>query len=310
MIRYLKYRFKTFVFIFIMYLFFIFISFLYSIPYESIFYTAIIIFYFLFIFIIFDLYKYFKIKKIFEKITVEGDFKYIPKTGFMFEEEYRDIIKKLDFKTNENISKHDKQMAELKDYYTLWAHQIKTPIQALKLLVKDRDSHNQIFKIEQYVEMMMQYLRVDNISNDLVYKKYNLDYLLKQSIKKYSNHFIGSDVKMIYEPIDFEIITDEKWFCFVIEQLLSNSLKYTEKGYIKIYLENLYLVIEDTGIGIKEEDLPRIFEKGYTGYNGRLNKKSSGIGLFLCKKIFDKLGYSISVKTKVNNGSKFYIKLQ
>lgn len=309
MYGYLKYRLKIILFVFFAFLVFSFTAFLYYVPLENIGYVIFINFYFLFVITIFDIYKYFKVKKLFEKVIVEDNSHFLLKTNAMYENEYNEIIEKLYLKTNESISNHDKKIGEILDYYTLWAHQIKTPIQALKLLVSDNESEKQLFKIEQYVDIMMQYLRVDNISNDLIYKKYNLDYLLKQSIKKYTKHFINSGIKLDYIKTDYEIITDEKWFCFVIEQLISNALKYTDKGFIKIYFSDPYLYIEDSGIGIKEEDVPRIFEKGYTGYNGRINKKSSGIGLFLCKKIFDKLNYPIYVESKIKVGSKFYIKL-
>ena len=110
-------------------------------------------------------------------------------------------------------------------------------------------------------------------------------------------------LKLDLEPIDCEILTDEKWISFVIEQIISNALKYTKEGSIHIYERNQVLYIEDTGIGIKEEDLPRVFERGFTGYNGRLDKKASGLGLYLCYQIVKNLGYCIAIKSELGKGT-------
>lgn len=114
-------------------------------------------------------------------------------------------------------------------------------------------------------------------------------------------------IKMNFKPTGRYIVTDDKWFVFVLEQLISNALKYTKKGQISIYMKEKSLVIEDTGIGIPAEDLPRIFEKGFTGYNGRENKKSTGIGLYLCKNIMDKLQWNITADSEVGRGTKIYL---
>lgn len=128
-----------------------------------------------------------------------------------------------------------------------------------------------------------------------------------QVIRKYAKIFISKKIKMDFKPTKACIVTDEKWFIFVLEQLISNALKYTKKGQISIYMKEKSLVIEDTGIGIPAEDLPRIFEKGFTGYNGRENKKSTGIGLYLCKNIMDKLQWNITVDSEVGSGTKIYL---
>lgn len=118
--------------------------------------------------------------------------------------------------------------------------------------------------------------------------------MVRQAVRKYAKVFISKKIQMDFKPTNVYTVTDEKWFVFVLEQLLSNSLKYTKEGKVSIFMEEKALVIEDTGIGIPAEDLPRIFEKGFTGYNGREDKKSTGIGLYLCKNIMDKLQWNIT----------------
>ncbi len=169
------------------------------------------------------------------------------------------------------------------------------------------DMKMELFKIEQYVEMALNYLRVEDISSDLVFKKQELDDMVCQVIRKYAKIFISKKIKMDFKPTKACIVTDEKWFIFVLEQIISNALKYIKKGQISIYMKEKSLVIEDTGIGIPAEDLPRIFEKGFTGYNGRENKKSTGIGLYLCKNIMDKLQWNITVDSEVGSGTKYIL---
>lgn len=170
-----------------------------------------------------------------------------------------------------------------------------------------KESESELFKIEQYVEMVLQYLRLNSSINDFVLKEYVLDDILRQAVHKYAPMFIRKKLTLNYEPIETKVVTDEKWLVFVIEQILSNAIKYTKTGSISIYEEAGMLVIEDTGIGILEEDLPRIFENGYTGYNGRSDKKASGIGLYLCRQIFKKLGHKLSVESEAGKGTKVKI---
>lgn len=206
--------------------------------------------------------------------------------------------------------------AERGDYYMMWTHQIKTPISAMKLLLnesklQDRDSFllkEELLKIEQYVEMVLTYQRLESISADLVLETYDLDALLKRAVRKYSLSFINKLLSLEMPETTYEVLTDEKWFVFCLEQLLSNSLKYTAKGGISIRTwareDRVFLSIEDTGIGIRSQDLPRIFEKGFTGYNGRLDKKSTGIGLYLCRQIFTHLNITIQVESEEGQGTK------
>ena len=164
-----------------------------------------------------------------------------------------------------------------------------------------------MFRIEQYAEMVLSYLRMEDMASDLKFEHYVLDDLIRSSIRKYSQMFIMTRTRLHLEIQDQKILTDEKWLTFVIEQILSNAVKYARGGEISIYTEDKILVIADDGIGIAEEDLPRIFEKGFTGYNGRANKKSTGIGLYLCKSIIDRLHHTIWIESKPEKGTKVYL---
>ena len=202
------------------------------------------------------------------------------------------------------------------DYYTTWCHQIKTPIAAMSLLLQNEDTpqnrqlKSELFRIEQYVDMVLCYFRLDSPTSDFILKPYDLDDILKQTIRKYAGQFIQKKIRLHYEPVHMQVLTDEKWLSFAIEQILSNAIKYTPSGSVTITVDHLqHLSISDTGIGIAAEDLPRIFEKSFTGYNGRTDKKSTGLGLYLCRNILNKLSHSISVTSKVGEGTTFTIDL-
>ncbi len=195
------------------------------------------------------------------------------------------------------------------EYYTLWAHQIKTPIAAMRLLLQEegpdpRALSEELFRIEQYVEMALCYLRLDGGVSDYVLREADLDEVIRQALRKYAPQFIRKKIRLNYEPVGASVLTDEKWLSFVVEQVLSNALKYTPGGEITVRLEEpLTLAVSDTGIGIAQEDLPRVFEKGYTGLNGRCDKRATGIGLYLCRRIMGKLGHGISIDSRPGEGT-------
>ena len=212
-------------------------------------------------------------------------------------------------KKNRAIEEREK-LNDLMDYYTLWAHQIKTPIAASSLLVgeiEDKKVKNQLeqelFKIESYVNIVLQYLRLESFHEDLVLKKENAEDLVKEIVKKYAIFFIQKDLSLSLHDLDRTIITDKKWFVVILEQVLSNSLKYTSQGGIEIYFQEDTLYIKDSGLGIQDADLLRVFERGFSGYNGRLTQQSSGLGLYLSKKIADELGHQISIASQVGQGT-------
>ncbi|RSJ74996.1 sensor histidine kinase [Streptococcus cristatus] len=212
-------------------------------------------------------------------------------------------------KKNRAIEEREK-LNDLMDYYTLWAHQIKTPIVASSLLVgeiEDKKVKNQLeqelFKIESYVNIVLQYLRLESFHEDLILKKENVEDLVKEIVKKYAIFFIQKGLSLNLHDLDRTIITDKKWFVVILEQVLSNSLKYTSQGGIEIYFQEDTLYIKDSGLGIQDADLLRVFERGFSGYNGRLTQQSSGLGLYLSKKIADELGHQISIASQVGQGT-------
>ena len=201
---------------------------------------------------------------------------------------------------------------ELQEYFLIWIHQIKTPITAGKLIC-DGDIENENIKnikkeliyIEDYTNMALSYLKMSNHNTDMDISLVNLDDIIRPLIKKYAILFISNNIKLEYEKLNVKVITDSKWCMVVIEQLLSNAIKYTKNGTVSISFnekEN-YLEIKDNGIGIKDSDLPKIFDKGYSGFNGRQNQKSTGIGLFLVKQILDKLGQKVKLESKLDEGT-------
>lgn len=202
------------------------------------------------------------------------------------------------------------------DYYTTWVHQIKTPISVMQLLLQKEDTllnrqlADELFRIEQYVEMVLHYFRLDGNANDLVLQQCDLDGIIRKAIRKYAPSFIRKHIQLQYEPVSTTVLTDEKWILFILEQLLSNAIKYTEQGSVTISVTpQQVLEIKDTGIGIAAEDLPRIFEKGYTGYNGRSHSKSTGLGLYLCSMAAGRLCHTLSARSQVGVGSVFSLDL-
>ena len=223
------------------------------------------------------------------------------------------------YSEDEDTRKRWQHYQENEDFFALWAHQIKTPIAALTVLLQEEDldiaaSRQELLKIEGYVEMALGYTRYENMGNDLVLESQPLDQLVKNVVKKYSTMFIYKHLSVRLDHLEYHVLTDEKWFSFVLEQILSNALKYTMQGGIHIYGEEdsdgLCVIIEDTGIGIRKEDLPRVFEKGFTGYNGRVDQKASGLGLYLCKGICTKLGHRLSIESELEKGTRVMIGLQ
>jgi signal transduction histidine kinase len=294
---------------------------LYNLPLEAVMYGFTLCFFFGFIALLYDFYGFYK------KISALEDMKRritlslheLPEPKNLMEWEYFELLSAVHEDKIQKITALDNSRREIADYYTLWAHQIKTPISAMRLLLQSEEDINpdeismELFKIEQYVAMVLQYIRLDSSSTDFVIKEYDLDDIVKQSVRKYAKIFVHKKLKLEFSELQSTVLTDEKWLLFVIEQILSNSLKYTVRGGISIYTEGIdhkILVIEDTGIGIKEEDLPRVFENGFTGYNGRADKKSTGIGLYLCRKILSKLSHKIQIESKAGRGTKVKINFE
>lgn len=240
----------------------------------------------------------------------------LPPTYGIEDEDYQKILSLIYQEHNEYRTEMNRRYSDMVDYYTVWAHQIKTPIASMRLNLQNEDSplsrriSTDLFRIEQYVEMVLTFLRLDTDSSDYVIKEQDLDTIIKQAVKKFAGEFINRKLSLNYEPANVTVVTDEKWLSFCLEQVLSNALKYTNSGTITIRLSpDKKLSISDTGIGIAPEDLPRIFENGFTGYNGRSDKKASGIGLYLCKRICTNLGHTIQAESIIDKGTTITIDL-
>lgn len=215
-------------------------------------------------------------------------------------------------KSDMNARYHD-----MTEYYTVWAHQIKTPIAAIRLALQNEDTPlsrrltGEVGRVEQYVQMALTYLRLGSDSSDYVIRSCALDDIVRPAVRRFAGEFIQRKIQLNYQMLNYTVITDEKWLGFVVEQVLSNALKYTLQGSVSIYMEpEGVLCIRDTGIGIAPEDLPRVFEKGYTGYNGRSHRKASGLGLYLCREILTRLGHSVSAESQVDHGTTIRIDLR
>jgi signal transduction histidine kinase len=299
---------------------FVIVFFLYNVPLESVSYAMLLSTIGAIVYLGFDFVAFYKRHKELMKLmdSIPIHLESLPETNALIEKDYQNLLMGLYQDKIKHISQWSISMTDMMNYYTLWTHQIKTPIAAIKLLLQESDhvqnaeALQELFKIERYVELAIQYARLESISSDLMLETYSLNQIVKQAIKKYSIIFIHKKIKLEFEELNDTVLTDEKWLIFVIEQILSNALKYTATGTISIYMDpntEKTLIIEDTGIGIQAEDLPRVFEKGFTGYNGRMDKKSTGIGLNLCKQILDKLSHKISITSQVEVGTQVRLDL-
>ncbi len=308
-LSYLKIHIKPLVLFLLFTVIFFAVTYLYSYPAEAVIYTFVLCSVPGIITIVYGFIKFKRKHKIMsliaENIMICAD--ELPEPVNILEEDYTYLIKELKNSMNSAQSDMDSRLRDINDYYTLWVHQIKTPIAAMRLLLQQNENDEiseQLFRIEQYVEMALNYIRCGNDASDYVFKKCRLDDIIKSAVKKYTRSFIRKRLPLKFAETSMTVVTDEKWLTFVIEQIISNALKYTKEGCISIYAESgKYLVIKDTGIGISPQDLPRITEKGYTGYNGRLDKKSTGIGLFLSKKILDSLGHTLKITSEEGKGT-------
>ena len=230
--------------------------------------------------------------------------------------DYRAVIEHLCDEKRETEQHMTKVYDDMIDYYTTWVHQIKTPIASMRLHLKSEDTSlsrklsSDLLHIEQYVEMVLTYLRMESDTTDYVFRETELDKVLKENIRRLRGDFIMKNISLSFEETGVTVITDEKWLSFVVGQILSNALKYTKNGSVTITVEQpKTLCISDTGIGIAPEDIPRVFEKGFTGLRGREYSGASGIGLYLCKQICSRLGVPITIESEIDKGTTVRLEL-
>ena len=235
-----------------------------------------------------------------------------PEADGVLEADYQEIIHLMREQHERAEQRTEQGLREMMDYYTVWVHQIKTPIASMRLALQNEDTaesrqlQSELGRIERYVEMVLTFLKLGADSTDYVIKEHELDDIVRGAVKKLAGDFINKKIKLEYTALDEKVLTDEKWLSFVVEQVLSNAVKYTSEGTVSIYTESpKTLCIRDTGIGIAADDLPRVFENGYTGYNGRIDDRSSGIGLYMAKRAADALSIRIGVESKLGKGTRF-----
>ncbi len=234
----------------------------------------------------------------------------LPAPGGRLEKQYQALVKGQAEMRLAEKNEQTRRLKEREDYYTLWMHQIKTPIAAMRLLLQSGEPlpagplEEELFKIERYAEMALTYLRLESQADDLELKEYDLYGLVKKAVKKYALLFIHKKIALELEPFQVRVMTDEKWFLVLLEQILSNAVKYTEKGAVRIYVKDgVALAVQDSGAGIPKEDLPRVFDRGFTGHNGRVDQRATGIGLYLAKEAAKKLGHTVSIQSEPDRGT-------
>lgn len=234
----------------------------------------------------------------------------------LLEEDYRSLITGLQKQSNRRSRELLEGREDMMDYYTKWAHQIKTPISVMKLSLREKDTSenrlllSQLFLVEQYVEMVLHYIRLDSETNDLMIQEYSVNNLMRECIRKFAPVFISRKISLDYRPMEGTVVTDRKYFLCLAEQLLSNAAKYARSKVVIYEDPEGRVCIQDDGSGISEEDVPRIFEKGYTGYNGRRDMTASGLGLYLAKEAAERISVEIQVVSNPGEGSIFRLRFQ
>ena len=268
--------------------------------------------------------EYFKRKKFYDNLLnmlEELDEKYliteiIKTPNFLEGQIFKNSLEQIDKSMLENVNKYKYMTEDYKEYIELWIHEIKIPISASKMVIENNKNaitksiDEELDKVENYIEQALFYARSNTVEKDYYIRKVVLKEIVNESIKKNKSSLIQEKISIDIHDLEIEVNTDNKWIVFILNQIIQNSIKYRKKenSVIEIYAnqgkENVILYIKDNGIGIKQGEITRVFEKGFTGTNGRLsNKKSTGIGLYLCKKLCNKLGIGIELNSVQNEGT-------
>ena len=276
------------------------------------------------LYIISIIIEYFKRKKFYDNLLnmlEELDEKYliteiIKTPNFLEGQIFKNSLEQIDKSMLENVNKYKYMTEDYKEYIELWIHEIKIPIATSKMVIENNKNEvtknidEELDKVENYIEQALFYARSNTVEKDYYIRKVVLKEIVNESIKKNKSSLIQEKISIDIHDLDIEVNTDNKWIVFILNQIIQNSIKYRKKenSVIEIYAnqgkENVILYIKDNGIGIKQGEITRVFEKGFTGENGRLsNKKSTGIGLYLCKKLCNKLGIGIELNSVQNEGT-------
>lgn len=307
-LRYLKDHWKIIFFVCVAIVIEMIVFYLYRLEMDAFWYGLILLCVCLVFGFVYDYVQYYKKHKVLSLYDMDILNGYKPTS--LIEYDLLEAYKQSQQEKRRIVEQKDEMVRQTMDYFTLWVHQVKLPIAAMKLLLEDKtvdrkECKGQLLRIDQYTDMVLTYLRLHSEQTDYIFKEYNLDDLIRQAIHRFSYEFIRKKIALDYKGVSKNLITDEKWFVFVLEQLLSNALKYSSNhSTISIYEEDNFLIIQNQGRGIDAADLARIFEKGYTGLNGRMDKKASGLGLYLCKMICDNLSCSLEIQSTLGEGTK------
>ncbi|NFV11698.1 HAMP domain-containing histidine kinase [Clostridium sporogenes] len=240
----------------------------------------------------------------------------IKEANFIQGEKLNSILKEISRDMHENVKYYKDMQEDYREYIETWVHEIKTPIASTKLVIENNRNKVtnkidfQMDRIEGFVEQVLYYSRSNNVSKDYIIKQINLDLVVRNVIKRNYRDFIHKKIKLDIKDIDEIVHSDGKWVEFIINQIIVNSIKYSNSKdpIISIYsikkANSVMLIIEDNGVGIIDKDINRVFEKGFTGENGRKFSKGTGMGLYLCEKLCSKLGLKITIDSEVNKGTK------
>ena len=294
------------------------VLYLYRTPPEAAFYAALLTAFPGGCFFLVGFFRYVRRHQRLQGLLAQGfwSMDQLPSCRDLTEEDYQQMLEDLTIRLRRSQEALDNAQAEMRDYYTLWAHQIKTPLAAMDLILQEEDGEQarelraQLLQTEQYVEMVLAFVRSTADTTDFLIRRCTLEDLVRPSVRRLAPLFIRKDIHLELGDLSVQVVTDEKWLCFVLEQILSNALKYTPKGgTIFITAQGMALTVRDNGVGITPEDLPRVWEKGYTGRNGRADKRSTGIGLYLCRKVLGRLGHQIDIASRLGEGTAVTIDL-
>lgn len=238
---------------------------------------------------------------------------------FIEAEPYYYLLKKSSKSMREEINKERLRLKEYKEYIEQWIHEVKTPISLIKLIEENNRTTTssailmQLEEIDRYVDQALFYARSEDVDKDYLVKEISLEYCINNVITRNKQGFILNDIDIDIDNIDRTVYCDSKWLEFILNQIIVNAIKYRndKNPKVKVYVmdikNGIKLIVEDNGIGIPSDELERVFEKGFTGNVGRLNSKSTGIGLYLCKKLCEKLGLLIDIESEINNYTKVII---
>ncbi|MEK4468295.1 MULTISPECIES: sensor histidine kinase [Bacillus] len=240
----------------------------------------------------------------------------VKESNFIHGEKLNAILKEVSRDMHENVKYYSDMQSDYREYIETWVHEIKTPIASTKLIIENNQNEvtnkidSQLDRIEGFVEQVLYYSRSNNVGKDYIIKPINLDDVVRTVIKRNYRDFIHKRIKLDMKNINEIVYSDKKWVEFIVHQILGNSIKYSnnKEQMIRIYsikkANSVILTIEDNGVGIITKDINRVFEKGFTGENGRRFSKSTGMGLYLCEKLCSKLGMKIGIESEVNKGTR------